>query len=413
MSRLKPISLSNFITPSSDNPENYDTAQNYGPQCPPVTGWRGNPGPVRNSYDDSGFFRGRTDSAAKRKRTETQQEIDAAYDMSRDYLTNNPPPKPSLDAAAVKEALVAATAMASNVKPLLDKPETSEDMKSVVTMMMVLLSVLEAVVEKGIEPLSSAVSGSGKSGNGFRNGSAKNTAPPVSAKPPAPGRNELIEALAKSELESVIFGANLGSKPISNRTILNNNFSADLDRKTKERAEKEKADIGESVRLVEDALSCVENIEFLGGRSKNFVNTRDAKDPRNNAYTTMPVKVSFSDKESRWNFEQTLRDYTSMRAVQSYPTPIRNEMTAFRNALLDRYPGWLIMTRPDRTTLELIAFRKKDGEPKWNRISEVHALPSKIMLPTYVAPNHIVLPPLPAEDPLADGVGGECHSMES
>jgi hypothetical protein len=71
------------------------------------------------------------------------------------------------------------------------------------------------------------------------------------------------------------------------------------------------------------------------------------------------------------------------------------------------------MTRPDRTTLELIAFRKKDGEPKWNRISEVHALPSNIMLPTYVAPNHIVLPPLPAEDPLADGVGGECHSMES
>ncbi len=92
MSRLKPISLSNFIMPSSDNPENYDTAQASGPQCPPLTGWRGNPGPVRNSYDDSGFFRGRSDSAVKRKRTETQQEIDAAYDMSRDYLTNNPPP---------------------------------------------------------------------------------------------------------------------------------------------------------------------------------------------------------------------------------------------------------------------------------------------------------------------------------
>ncbi len=98
MSRLKPISLSNFITPSSDNPENYDSAQVSGLHCPPVTGWRGNPGPVRNNYDDSGFFRGRTDSAAKRKRTETQQKIDAAYDMSRDYLANNPPPpsRPSM-----------------------------------------------------------------------------------------------------------------------------------------------------------------------------------------------------------------------------------------------------------------------------------------------------------------------------
>jgi hypothetical protein len=68
---------------------------------PPVTGWRGNPGPVRNNYDDSGFFRGRSDSAVKRKRPVTQQEIEAAYDMIRDYLTNTPPPKPTLDAAAV------------------------------------------------------------------------------------------------------------------------------------------------------------------------------------------------------------------------------------------------------------------------------------------------------------------------
>jgi hypothetical protein len=103
----------------------------------------------------------------------------------------------------------------------------------------------------------------------------------------------------------------------------------------------------------------------------------------------MLVKVSFSDRESRWNFEQTLRDYTSMHAVQSYPNPIRNEMTAFRNALLDRYLGWLIMTRPDRSTLELIAFKKRVGEPKWQRISKVHPLPSNIMLPKYATPDHI------------------------
>jgi hypothetical protein len=77
------------MSPSTDNMDSTPS----GPVCPPVTGWRGNPGPVRNNFDKSGFFRGRTDSAAKRKRTETQQEIDAAYDMSRDYLSNNPPPE--------------------------------------------------------------------------------------------------------------------------------------------------------------------------------------------------------------------------------------------------------------------------------------------------------------------------------
>jgi hypothetical protein len=88
MSRLKPISLSNFISPTVENPAN-DTPT---PIIPPVTGWRGNYGPVRNNFNDSGFFRGRTDSASKRRRTETQAEIDAAYDLSRDFLTNNPPP---------------------------------------------------------------------------------------------------------------------------------------------------------------------------------------------------------------------------------------------------------------------------------------------------------------------------------
>jgi hypothetical protein len=302
------------------------------------------------------------------------------------------------------------------VKPILDKPDTSEDMKSVVTMLMVMLSVMEAVVEKGIEPLSAVVTSAAKSGRGSGNDNGKSgkSAPPaVAVKPPLPGRNELIDALYKSELESVIFGANLGSKPISNRTILNNNFSADLDRKTRERANKDKADVHESVRLVEDALSCVENIEFLGGRSKNYVNNRDSQDPLNNTYTTMPVKVSFGDRESRWNFEQTLRDYTSMRAAQSYPTPIRNEMTVFRKALLDRYPGWLIMTRPDKVSLELVGFKKKDGDAKWQKISETHPIPVNIMLPSYVTPNHIVLPPLPDEDLFTDCVSEESPSMES
>jgi hypothetical protein len=142
MSRLKPIALSNFVQPSNESPENVT------PKCPPVTGWRGLTGPVRNNFDDSGFFRGRTDSASKRRRTESQAEIDAAYDLSRDYLTNNPPPKPVLDPVAVKEVLVAATALASNIKPILDKPDATDDMKNIVNMMMIMMTVLEAVVEK-------------------------------------------------------------------------------------------------------------------------------------------------------------------------------------------------------------------------------------------------------------------------
>ena len=148
MSRLKPIALSNFVPPISDDASSNASNPNNVPPCPPVTGWRGNYGPVRNNFDDSGFFRGRTHSASKRPRVETQAEIDAVYDLSRDYITNNPPPKPVLDPASVKEVLVAATALASNIKPILDKPDTTDDMKNIVNMMMVMMTVLEAIVEK-------------------------------------------------------------------------------------------------------------------------------------------------------------------------------------------------------------------------------------------------------------------------
>jgi hypothetical protein len=343
MSRLKPIALSNFVSPPVDNPANATPA----PACPPVTGWRGNLGPVRNNFDDSGFFRGRTDSAGKRRRTETQAEIDAAYDLSRDFLTNNPPPKPVLDPAAIKEVLVTATALVSNIKPILEKPDTSDDMKNIVGMMMVMLTVLEAVVEKGIEPLSAAVTGIGNvsSGRPFSNAARRlmnpPPPPPTAVKPAQPGGKELVDALKKSELESVIFGANLGPKPVSNRSILNNCFSADLDRKTKGRAAKDNADTAESLRLVEDALSCVEQIEFLGGRSKPYVNNWKSDDPLNNTFNTMPVKVVFEDKQARINFELTLRDYSGLRAVQSYPPPSAAKWLSSAKPLWNGIRTWL------------------------------------------------------------------------
>jgi hypothetical protein len=308
-----------------------------------------------------------------------------------------------LDPASVKEVLVAATALASNIKPILDKPDTTDDMKNIVNMMMVMMTVLEAIVEKGIEPLSAVATGIGNvsSGRPFANAARRlmNPPPPTSAKPSQPGRKELIDALKKSEMESVIFGANLGPKPVSNRAILNNCFSADLDRKTRERAAKDKADTAESLRLVEDALSCVEQIEFLGGRSKPYVNNRKSDDPLNNTYNTMPVKVIFEDKQARINFELTLRDYSGMRAVQSYPQSIRSEMAVFRKAVMERYPDMVIMTRPDINSLELLSFKKKDGDAKWTQCSETHPIPMNIMLPNYTPPNHITLP-----DPVEDDV---------
>jgi len=264
-----------------------------------------------------------------------------------------------------------------------------------INMLMAMMALMEAVVEKGVIPLSATPS--------RRNNPNPKPAPPpaVAAKPAAPGRAELIEALKKSDTESVIFDCDLGKKPISNRDILANAFSVTLNQSTIANAEKKKKDSTESIRLVDDALSCVENIDFIGGRTQPFDNRRNPNDNRNGKFCTMPVKVVFPDRNSRINFERTLSDEAGIRASQSYPKQVRHEMTLFRKALLDRYDDHLIMTRPaPLPALELIAFIKKDGEPKWKKLDETHPLPLNLMLSSYTSPNHIVLPERVDESPL-------------
>ena len=70
-----------------------------------------------------------------------------------------------------------------------------------------------------------------------------------------------------------------------------------------------------------------------------------------------------------------------------------------------RYPEDVIMTRPDRRTLEFVAFKKKDGEKRWNPCEETHPIPLGIMLPGFKESSEVVLPDMPAAD--AEVAGGE------
>ena len=87
-----------------------------------------------------------------------------------------------------------------------------------------------------------------------------------------------------SDKQSVMFDANLGPNAIANRYVLSNTFSLTIKNQTLKIAEKLKNDSDEAIRIVEDALSCVANMEFLGQKSKKFINNWDIDDPRNNSF---------------------------------------------------------------------------------------------------------------------------------
>jgi hypothetical protein len=241
-------------------------------------------------------------------------------------------------------------------------------------------------VEEGILPLSSP---SAPPSFAAVAGSRPNNIP---AKPrPEQGTAELKAALVAAEKTAVIFDADLGPSPVANRTALNNALSAGLKAATQKVADDTGADIAEGIRVVNDALSCADNVEFLGQTTARKIDKRDPANPITLPFCTMPVRLDFPDRNTRIHFERTIRKHCNLKASISLPAPIRKYQGMYLQALKERHRGKFVMVRTDVATLGLIAFVKGEGDKSWARCSGHHSIPRGIMLPDFIMPNHIEL----------------------
>jgi hypothetical protein len=121
-------------------------------------------------------------------------------------------------------------------------------------------------------------------------------------------------------------------------------------------------DASESVHVVNNALSCVENFDFLGESSSKKVHKRDPNNPIYGEYFTMPIKVDFPDRSTRINFERVMRRHCGLRVSMSLLTPIRKYKALYLKAIRERYTGRVVMARMDVSSMSLVAFHKKDGD---------------------------------------------------
>jgi hypothetical protein len=176
---------------------------------------------------------------------------------------------------------------------------------------------------------------------------------------------------------------------MANRSGLVNALCVGIRKSVVEKAERSGVDPGEAIRDLDDALSCVGDMEFIGEKSKKYVKEGDA---RSNTFCTMPVKFKFSDRNSRINFEKTLRTQSDLKANISLPKLIRIEMSAFQKALKSRYPDEIVIVRLDTTRNRFYALRKFDKADSWTSCSETLSLAPGVLLPEYNPRTHIVLP---------------------
>lgn len=365
---------------------------------PPVTGFNGQSAPVANSFDSSGMFRNRTDSASKRRR----HEIDSVFDRSEDYPPIGPPSRATLNVTGMRELVVAATVIGGEVRTLMSDEKIDPTVKKIGELNLALLAAIESLVEGGIIPLSGG--GNVAAGRGHLATARRALAPPAPPPKPVPaGLDELRAGLAKSDLESVLFEADLGPEPVANRNALASSLSAGIRKMAIAKAEEASKDSGEAIRVMEDALSCVTDMQFLGARSQKFISNR-GPDPRNNTFCTMPVKLIFDDRDARINFERSVKTHLGLRAAMSLPKPLRDEQNAINKELKSLFPDRWTMVRPDVRNLTFKASIKKDD--KWSEYCSL-PMPPGILLPGYVARSRIGLPDPISDDQLSEEMGFE------
>ncbi len=198
--------------------------------------------------------------------------------------------------------------------------------------------------------------------------------------------------MVAADKTAVIFDADLGPSPVANRTALNNALAVSLKAATMKVADETGGDIAEGIRVVNDALSCADNVEFLGRTTARKFDKRDPSKPIPLPFCTMPVKLDFPDRNTRIHFERTVRKHCNLKATVSLPAPIRKYQGLYLQAMRERHRGKIVMVRTDTATLSLIAFTKEDGDRVWTRCPDHHPIPRGIMLPDFSMPNRIGLP---------------------
>jgi hypothetical protein len=69
---------------------------------------------------------------------------------------------------------------------------------------------------------------------------------------------------------------------------------------------------------MDDILSCA-SIDILGKGSRVFYNRKDTSDPRNGNMCTVPIKLTFRDKDVRFQAELALKKACKVKCGTPYP----------------------------------------------------------------------------------------------
>jgi hypothetical protein len=173
----------------------------------------------------------------------------------------------------------------------------------------------------------------------------------------------------------------MGPVPVINKETLSKKVTILLHEKAKT-AGIYKGNPKAALESMDDILSCA-SIDFLGKGSKVFFNTRDTSDARNNKMCTVPVKLTFRDKETRFQAEQTLKKACKVKCSTPYPKKLRVIIDNLIKDCKNSTPDCFILAKVDIEKLCITA--RARTESGWKDLEKKVDIPLDLLDPVELA----------------------------
>jgi hypothetical protein len=304
--------------------------------------------------------RARTFSAGKRPRSE-------------DSEITQVPKTPKLDSNLIFSQLSAQDSVMKDVKVLateLEALNSNQDLPQDPRIACISKIVLGLV--KSHENLTSAVFDSAKlcgsvadrdpPAGGSRGNVAQKKTPPATT-PRVEISSEEIQkrkvkaAIKEAEKKTLIFNLNLGTSQMMNKESISRKVTTTLGDIVKKG--KHDYNIEDAEDVIDDILSCAK-LEFFGNATKKFFNKRNVNDERNDKMYTLPVRLDFKDRDTRFNAEVSLRKICKINCATPYPKKLRTMLSGLVAEGKRTHPNCFIKTRVNVDNLTIDALAKTD-----------------------------------------------------
>jgi hypothetical protein len=221
--------------------------------------------------------------------------------------------------------------------------------------------------------------------------------PPAGNKPPPPKADPFLAAVKEAERSVLIHNLNLGQAPTLNPSTISSKVTAALLLCIAKCEPSSGGVVNAFVReIADDIMSMVQGMTFFGSVTRPSKNPSNSSE--NGSFYTIPVKLSFQNRQVASKIFETLRKY-KVQVTTPYHKSLRASFALVQAKIRAENPGYQVRVNLDLNKKALKAFVRPNVEHAerypWEFVGKPIPLPPDALNPKITEVEKMVLPTSP------------------